>query len=371
MKLSCKLCDYKSEDLVPHIEGDHATEITLEAYMKAHGGIDSVISAALQQKHTPEVMQMSTAQAVSVKAKTKKICDIQMTIIGDDSDFVPAIDDGYEFQSELTKRVLVAINDRKHVLLTGHTGSGKTSMVEQIAARIGQPTLRVNLNEQTTYADFIGHWAVIGGEMVWLDGALPTAMKMGYWLVLDEIDYGSSNILCSLNPVLENKPKLVLKEHRNEVVKVHENFRVFGTGNTLGVMSSFRHLYQGANLMNEAWLDRWQVFKVDYMSEEAETRALVAKTEKLTAGIAKELVRVAGMVRKAFTEETVSCTFSTRRLLDWSHALISEVVLAEGDRAKKAEAPFKAAQYTIFNKVSLEDAATIEGIVRRVLMGRE
>lgn len=376
--VTCKLCGHKAADLVPHIESMHLPEMTLDSYMKKYGGIDSVITAEEQARllaleEEPQTMAASVAVKPASVSKVT-IAGVEMakrSLSGDALNSVPAIDSAYEFQEEITKRVLLTINKAKPVLLIGHTGTGKTSLVQQIAARIGQPTVRVNLNQQTTYADFIGQWTVVAGEMVWVDGVLPHAMKHGYWLVVDEIDYGEPNILCSLNSVLEKVPSLTLKEKNKENVHVDPNFRIFGTGNACGAMKEWRHLYQGTNLMNEAWVDRWTVFKIDYLSDEAEARVLAGSVNKLSLNVAKELVKIANMVRKAFIEETVSCTFSTRRLLDWSEATISEVLLSGDDRSKKAEAPIRAAEYTVFNKIAREDTMAIEGMMRRVLMGRE
>lgn len=371
--VTCKLCQHKAADLVPHIESMHP-ETSLDAYMAAHGGLDAVISkdeqARLAALEAPQTMAASVAKPVTAAGKVT-IAGIEMPKRAGTLEAVPSIDKAYEFQDELTKRVLLTVQKAKPVLLIGHTGTGKTSLVQQLAARINQPTVRVNLNQQTTYADFIGQWTVVAGEMVWVDGVLPHAMKNGYWLIIDEIDYGEPNILCSLNSVLEKVPSLTLKEKNKEAVAVDPNFRIFGTGNACGAMKEWRHLYQGTNLMNEAWLDRWTVFKIDYLSEEAETRVLTNSVEKLSAGVAKELVKIANMVRKAFIEETVGCTFSTRRLLDWSEATISEVILSGTDRAKKGEAPIRAAEYTVFNKISREDTMAIDGMMRRVLMGRQ
>jgi cobaltochelatase CobS len=380
--VTCRLCQFKAADLVPHIESAHAEALTLDSYMTLYGGLDSVMTpeeqarlAALEANPEPPTMAASVAKTPTPTTAAKvKIAGIDMTkrtVSGEALRAVPSVDPAYEFQEEITKRVLLTINKARPVLLIGHTGTGKTSLVQQIAARIGQPTVRVNLNQQTTYADFIGQWTVVAGEMVWVDGVLPHAMKNGYWLIIDEIDYGEANILCSLNSVLEKHPSLTLKEKNKEAVTVHENFRVFGTGNACGAMKEWRHLYQGTNLMNEAWVDRWTVFKIEYLNDEAEARVLSNSVDKLSLTVAKELVKIANMVRKAFVEETVGCTFSTRRLLDWSEATISEVLLSGDDRSKKAEAPIRAAEYTVFNKIAREDTVAVEGMMRRVLMGRE
>ena len=157
-------------------------------------------------------------------------------------------------------------------MLIGHTGAGKTSLIEQVAARAQHGVVRSNMNGQTTVGDFVGFWTVKGGETMWVDGVLPTAMREGLWLIVDEIDFAEPSILAALTAVLEPHGRLTLKEKGNEVVAPHPAFRLFATANAVGAMSQFRHLYQGANLMNEAFLDRWRVYLLDYLSPARRSR---------------------------------------------------------------------------------------------------
>ncbi len=96
-----------------------------------------------------------------------------------------------------------------------------------------------------------------GGETVWVDGVLPVAMRAGHWLIIDEIDFVEPAIIAVLTAVLEPGGRLLLKEKGDEIVTPHPAFRLFATANAAGAMSVYRHLYQGANLLNEAFLDRW------------------------------------------------------------------------------------------------------------------
>jgi cobaltochelatase CobS len=271
---------------------------------------------------------------------------------GMDSPLVPHINPAYLF-SERFNDIVEDIVENRRVMLIGHTGAGKTSLIEQVAARSRHGVLRSNMNGQTTVGDFVGFWTVKGGETLWVDGVLPTAMREGLWLIVDEIDFAEPSILAALTAVLEPHGRLTLKEKGKEVVAPHPAFRLFATANAVGAMSQFRHLYQGANLMNEAFLDRWRVYLLDYLSPAEEADVLVRTlAPHMTPTLAATLAAIAADCRAAFAREDLSSAFSTRRLLDWA-----ELMLRTGD-------PERAAGPAIYAKVSPEDATLIRGIIR-------
>ena len=265
---------------------------------------------------------------------------------------VPRVNPAYLFSARFND-IVEDIVENKRVMLIGHTGAGKTSLIEQVAARAGHGVVRSNMNGQTTVGDFVGFWTVKGGETLWVDGVLPTAMREGLWLIVDEIDFAEPSILAALTAVLEPHGRLTLKEKGNEVVAPHPAFRLFGTANAVGAMSQFRHLYQGANLMNEAFLDRWRVYLLDYLSPVEEADVLMRTlAPHMTPTVAATLAAIAADCRAAFAREDLASAFSTRRLLDWA-----ELMLRTGD-------PERAAGPAIYAKVSPEDATLIRGIIR-------
>jgi cobaltochelatase CobS len=291
--------------------------------------------------------------------KTFKIGEVELPVREGDSTFVPKINEAFYF-TEVSHCIAQDIVENKRVLLTGHCGTGKTSNPQQIAARINQPVTRINLNGQATIGDLVGFWSVKGGETVWIDGALPMAMKEGHWLILDEIDFAEPAILSILNGVLEKDAPLVLKEKGTEIVRPHKDFRIFATANTVGVMQEFRFLYQGANILNEAFIDRWRIYFVDYLEPDQEVDVLIKtlgleeKRDKVEKGI-RSAVEVANMARRAFEEETLSCTFSMRKLTDWVELMF------------KYKDPIKACNMAIKSKVSRVDGDAISSIIQRVL----
>jgi cobaltochelatase CobS len=246
------------------------------------------------------------------------------------------------------------------VLLTGEAGTGKTSMIEQIAARINQPVLRVNLNGETRIGDFLGKLNVVNGEKGsvthWTDGILPTAMKKGYWLILDEIDMGEPNILSLLHPVLEPNGRLILKENNGEEVKPHPDFRIFGTANGVGSQANRSDTYAGVNSMNEAFLDRWHIITMPNMDAKTEIKVLKDRYPLLAPKFAKRIVQFANTIRKGALEggQSVAMTFSTRRALQWAEKL----ALYRNPR-KSAEAVFLC-------KVTPEDRAVLEKLIETI-----
>lgn len=233
---------------------------------------------------------------------------------------VPQASD-YRFQPFI-QDVIDCIHAGENVILTGGTGVGKTTHIVQLAARINQPLLRVNFNGETRMSDLIGKMTVINGETVWMDGILPTAMRRGYWLLLDEIDFADSAVLSLLHPVLEQNPMLTLKENSGEIIKPHQNFRVFATANSIGAMSDRAGAYAGTNTLNEAFLDRWQVIMVDNLPEKEEIKVVRGEAPGLNGSVAKKMVAFANMARRQdFGDASVMYggdNFSTRKVLAWA-----------------------------------------------------
>ena len=233
---------------------------------------------------------------------------------------IPHIDTSYRFQP-FTSLLLDSINAKENVLLSGGTGTGKTTSLMQIAAHIKQPVTRINLNGETRLSDILGKMQVADGKTFFEYGVLPNAMKEGHWLILDELDFADPAVLAILHPVLEENPILVLKENAGEVIKPHPNFRIFATANSVGAMGDRAEAYDGTNKLNDAFLDRWQVVYVPNLLEKEEIRMLRSRFPGLQANHAKNMVKFANAVR-ANNGELASFTFgdnfSTRKVIAWA-----------------------------------------------------
>lgn len=231
----------------------------------------------------------------------------------------PKMDEAYRFQPFIY-HVIDSINSNENVLLTGGTGVGKTSSIEQLASRSNQSIIRVNFNGETRMSDFIGKTQVLNGETIWQDGVLPMAMREGYWLLLDEIDFADPSVLSLLHPVLEDNPCLVLKENSGEVIRPHPNFRIFATANSIGAMQDRASTYTGTNHMNEAFLDRWQVLMIPNLGIKEELKITKNKVRGLKHRWAKKIVEFANNVRERKIDgyEFAGDNFSTRKVLAWA-----------------------------------------------------
>ena len=368
--IKCQLCDHKatSGNLVPHLKEEHP-EVSIKDYMTQFGGEDSLMDPTLMAKAKEEAAaKQKPAKQKKTTGEMMDLCGVEFpkrTGLSEELKLqIPKANPVYRMQP-MAETVAFDISKSNPVALSGHCGTGKTSLIYQMAALTGNPVIRVNTNQQTSIADFVGTWVVkateTGTTMEWIDGALPYAMRHGCWLIIDEIDYAEPAILSALNAVLEPARTLMLKQKGNESIVAHEDFRIFATGNTLGQMAEYRSLYQGTSIMNEAFVDRWRLHIVDYLPTELEVEVLTASVQGMTAPTARNMVKVAACVRKAFLEETGQSTFSTRRLIDWGEMMVH---FARKKLARNA--PMKAAESTVLSKISREDATAFTGYVQRV-----
>lgn len=280
---------------------------------------------------------------------------------------IPRINPAYHF-GELATEVQYDIAEGRKVLLTGHMGCGKTSLFEQFAAQISQPVFRVNMNGQTTISDFVGFWTAKGGETSWVDGALPLAMRRGYWLIIDELDFAEASILSVLNSVAEKGGKLFLKEKGHEIVVPHKDFRLLATANTAGIMENCRHIYQGANILNRALLDRFRVYHVDYLKAAHEAAVLANTVAGLPAEAAQVLVKLANDIRQGFNNEELASTFSLRQLIDFAELMTRKKAKDKTGKLDPNVIIMQAAEICIYSKISREDGEVVKGMVQRVLM---
>jgi cobaltochelatase CobS len=280
---------------------------------------------------------------------------------------IPKINSAYHF-GDMSNEVQFDIVENRKVLLTGHMGCGKTSLFEQFAAQISQPVMRVNMNGQTTIADFVGFWTAKGGETVWVDGVLPLCMRRGYWCIIDEIDFAEASILSVLNSVAEKDGKLFLKEKGHEIIVPHKDFRLLATANTVGIMENCRHIYQGANIMNRALLDRFRVYHVGYLPPAQEASVLTQTVKDLPLDAAQVLVKLANEIRTAFNKEELSSTFSLRQLIDFAELMTRKKNKDKDGKLDPNAIIMQSAEVCIYSKISREDGEVVKGMVQRNLM---
>ena len=229
---------------------------------------------------------------------------------------VPDIDSNYIFDPELVKSLLIANHMKANVYVWGYHGTGKTTLLEQVAARQGKPQMRVQHTINMEEGHVTGGYEVKGGETKFNLGPLPLAMLHGWDYLADEYDRGSPQVLSLYQAVLEGKP-LLIKEAPPEFRRIvpHAHFRFQATGNTNGAGDE-TGLYQGASMQDAANFSRFGVtLMIDYMEAKRE-RAVVASQATINDKDAEKLVEFAGAVRENFKASRISATISPRELIN-------------------------------------------------------
>jgi cobaltochelatase CobS len=236
----------------------------------------------------------------------------------------------YVFREELIWDLLAwYVTGIGSLYLTGPTGSGKSSIITQVAARLRIPVFSVNGHSRLETPELIGRFVVRDGSMIWADGPLVMAMRIGGWFCLDEIDLLDPATTAGLNNVLEGKPLLI--QETGEWVTPHPSFRFAATGNTNGGGDA-TGLYCGTLQQNIAARDRFApVVFVDYPEEETEKSVLECAVPNLPDAIRQGMIKTAGDIRRAFVAGEVDVPLSTRVLVNWAqYALFFNGMAARG-----------------------------------------
>lgn len=233
---------------------------------------------------------------------------------------VPTVDPHYAFDPRIIKALLAGFMLNKRIMLHGLHGTGKSTHIEQAAARLRYPCLRLNLDGHISRSDLVGRdtlEAVEGVQrIIFKEAALPYALRTGLALILDEYDAAPADTAFVLQRLLEQDGALVLPEE-NRIIHPHPNFRLFATANTAGAGDA-SGLYHGTSPVNAAQLDRWHMaVRTDYQSEAIEVRILVAKTS-IDQETAIAMVRLAALTRTAFAAGDISLMLSPRTVLSWA-----------------------------------------------------
>ena len=238
----------------------------------------------------------------------------------DVSEHVPVVDPAFRFVPEVASPILAGfIRDRK-VYVHGPHGTGKSSHIEQIAARLNWPCVRVNLDGHVTRADLVGRDMIVlqDGKQVteFVPGILVWALERPVALIFDEFDAGRPDVMFVIQRVLESEGRLTLLD-QNRVITPHPYFRMFATANTAGQGDS-SGLYAGTQSLNQAQMDRWQlIVELGYLPEEQELAILRARVPALDAERGRCMVRLASLSRAAFQQGDLSSFLSLRTLIIW------------------------------------------------------
>ncbi len=241
------------------------------------------------------------------------------------SDRVPDIDPTYKFDPDTTLAILAAFMHNRRLIIQGYHGTGKSTHIEQVAARLNWQCVRVNLDSHISRIDLIGKDAIRlkdGKQItVFQEGILPWALRNPTAIVFDEYDAGRPDVMFVIQRVLEHDGKLTLLD-QNEIITPHPSFRLFATSNTVG-LGDTTGLYHGVQPINQAQIDRWSmVATLNYLSHDAEAAIVLSKnptynTEKGRKQIS-QMVTVADMTRTAFMAGDLSTVMSPRTVINWA-----------------------------------------------------
>jgi len=251
--------------------------------------------------------------------------DMEVMAFAEPGEHVPEIDADYLFDRKTTMAILAGFAFNRRVMVTGYHGTGKSTHIEQVAARLNWPCVRVNLDSHISRIDLIGKDAIVvkDGMQVteFRDGILPWAYQNSVALVFDEYDAGRPDVMFVIQRILESSGRLTLLD-QNRVIQPHPYFRLFATANTIG-LGDTSGLYHGTQQINQAQMDRWSIVTaLNYLPHDHEVDIVIAKVksfdnEKGRDEVSK-MVRIADMTRSAFINGDLSTVMSPRTVITWA-----------------------------------------------------
>ena len=261
---------------------------------------------------------------LSVKQTFGIDSDLEIEAFSKKNEYVPEIDKNYIFDKDTTLAILSGFSFNKRVLVQGYHGTGKSTHIEQVAARLNWPCIRINLDSHVSRIDLIGKDAISikDGKQIteFKEGILPWSIQNPVALVFDEYDAGRPDVMFVIQRVLEADGSFTLLD-KNKVIKQNKFFRLFATSNTIG-LGDTTGLYHGTQQINQGQMDRWNIVtSLNYLSLEKEMEIILAKNKSLNNSKGKEkvanMIKVATLTRKGFIAGDISTVMSPRTVLHW------------------------------------------------------
>jgi cobaltochelatase CobS len=274
---------------------------------------------------------------VSVREKFGIDSDISVPAYSEADAHVPDLDPDYLFDRDTTLAILSGFAHNRRVMVSGYHGTGKSTHIEQVAARLNWPCVRINLDSHVSRIDLVGKDAIVlkDGKQVteFKDGILPWAYQHNVALVFDEYDAGRPDVMFVIQRVLEASGRLTLLD-QSRVIRPHPAFRIFATANTVG-LGDTTGLYHGTQQINQAQMDRWSIVTtLNYLPFEHEVNIVAAKVKNFVADKGRDavarMVRVAELTRAAFINGDLSTVMSPRTVITWAEnaAIFGDVSFA-------------------------------------------
>jgi cobaltochelatase CobS len=262
---------------------------------------------------------------VSVRQTFGLDVDMDVPAYSAGDEHVPDLDPDYVFDRDTTLAILAGFAHNRRVLIAGYHGTGKSTHVEQVAARLNWPLVRVNLDSHISRIDLVGRDAIVLKEGLQVtefrDGILPWALQRNVALCFDEYDAGRPDVMFVIQRVLEVSGRLTLLD-QNRVIRPHPAFRLFATANTIG-LGDTTGLYHGTQQINQGQMDRWSIVTtLNYLPHDKEVEIVLAKVPKFRTSEGRDaiskMVRVADLTRSAFVNGDLSTVMSPRTVMTWA-----------------------------------------------------
>ena len=258
---------------------------------------------------------------VSVRETYGFDIDLEVPAFSQTCEHVPAIDASYLFDQETTLAILAGFAHNRRVMVQGYHGTGKSTHIEQVAARLNWPCIRINLDSHISRIDLVGKDAIVlqDGQQVteFKEGLLPWALQCACAIVFDEYDAGRPDVMFVIQRVLEVEGKLTLLD-QSKVISPHPSFRLFATTNTIG-LGDPTGLYHGTQQINQGQMDRWNVVTtLNYLEREKEIDIIMSKMPELDRWTVANMVSVAELTRQGFINGDISIVMSPRTVIMWA-----------------------------------------------------
>ena len=271
---------------------------------------------------------------VSLKQTFGIDSEMEVEAFSKKNEYVPEIDKSYKFDRDTTLAIISGFAFNKRVLVQGYHGTGKSTHIEQIAARLNWPCIRVNLDSHVSRIDLIGKDAIVlkEGKQVtqFNEGILPWSIQNPVALVFDEYDAGRPDVMFVIQRILEVDGKLTLLD-QNQVITPHNSFRLFATTNTVG-MGDVTGLYHGTQQINQGQMDRWHILStLNYLERSHELNVVIGKVPQLKTAkdkaLIKSMIQLADLTRQGFINEDISTLMSPRTVITWAqnHVIFNDI----------------------------------------------
>ena len=271
------------------------------------------------------LLALTPDKTVSVRETFGVDSDMTVPAFSEADSHVPDRDEAYRFDPQTTLAICAGFAYDRRVMVQGYHGTGKSTHIEQVAARLNWPLVRVNLDAHVSRIDLVGKDAIVlkDGRQVteFREGMLPWAIQRPIALVFDEYDAGRPDVMFVIQRVLEQQGKLTLLD-QNRVIRPNSNFRLFSTTNTIG-LGDTTGLYHGTQQINQGQMDRWSIVTtLNYLAHDVEAEIVLAKAPGYNTPEGKRtlaaMVRVADMTRNAFMNGDISTVMSPRTVMTWA-----------------------------------------------------